>query len=460
METCLKIVAHCGYNLRKSQIEIGRKGILIVKRIMMLLLMALLCCMLAGGAYAENGVTVHCDQQGFSLTIPGDKTATWEENTGYQVFVEHAGYIPYVIVYRRTLENKFKNPVNYLNNTYREYMEDQYSNVGTNPCKKSEIGGKSLYGASYHYEVNGTKLVLRVMIEQREDGDVEYSAKYIEGKGDATLSLLDTIVATYQPDGAKTEDTKTGDTKAENTRTHNTELFKSVESLLEASKQQEPEPEPKSDLLSSVEKLLNAQNAGSTKDVQSSQRTEEIVEPRSVSSDVNTTNGVYWVRIDDAEKIYEGGFFTASLYLQDIYDANKIESLHSGSQVRVNGIAYTVSSVVDHGEDGIEIYTEEEIDGYLVFKKEISGYLAVMNDWTAATHMNDFKVMMPLPYNFSFAWISGGGEAEVYDADGFVSLMTNSEAAPTLNQYNTMISFQDGLAMMIIHTDYPLGPDA
>ena len=45
------------------------------------------------------------------------------------------------------------------------------------------------------------------------------------------------------------------------------------------------------------------------------------------------------------------------------------------------------------------------------------------------------------------------------DADGFVSMVTNTDSAPVLNQYNTMVRFENGLLMMIGHQDYPYGPD-
>ena len=55
--------------------------------------------------------------------------------------------------------------------------------------------------------------------------------------------------------------------------------------------------------------------------------------------------------------------------------------------------------------------------------------------------------------------MDGSDEATVYDADAFISLLSDGETADLLTQYNTMIQFQDGLTMMILHTDYPEGPE-
>ena len=169
-------------------------------RFVLLFLCACVGCMAVASAQSDLQ-TVYCAEQSFSLQIPADKTAYWEDDVGMTVPVGTPGYVPFIAVLRRTGEQRFHNPVNYLNNVYREYMEDRYEgNVGTNPCASYEIGGKTLLAAHYHYAAGGHNLVLSLMIELREDGDVEYFAKYQEGKGEETLALLDTVVRYYQPD--------------------------------------------------------------------------------------------------------------------------------------------------------------------------------------------------------------------------------------------------------------------
>ena len=166
------------------------------------LILALLC----GGApaLAQEGLTeVHCQEQGFSTWIPEGLDARWEDGAGLRISVKKAGYVPYLLITRR--ENKLNNPVNYLNNVYREYMENKYGDdmVGTIPCKTYEIGGKTLYMAQYFYNANGARLCFMRLVEVREDGDVEYGAKFVDGQGDETLAVLDTAVKHYQPDEAK-----------------------------------------------------------------------------------------------------------------------------------------------------------------------------------------------------------------------------------------------------------------
>ena len=155
-------------------------------------------------ASADGMKAVHCAEQSFTVTIPSDKSAEWVENYGLRISVESPGYVPYIEVWRRTGDDRFKNPTNYLNNVYREYMEDKYNNnVGTNPASYIEIGGKELLGAHYHYVANGNNLIVSVFIEIREDGDVEYLAKYAANNPDETLAVLDDVVRYYTPDGAE-----------------------------------------------------------------------------------------------------------------------------------------------------------------------------------------------------------------------------------------------------------------
>ncbi|MCR4621700.1 MAG: hypothetical protein K5663_06420 [Clostridiales bacterium] len=173
--------------------------------ICVILALVLLCGAESVRAFAADGtVEARCDEQAFTISLPSGKEGAWEDDVGFRVFVRSKGYVPYITVYRRTGEHRFKNPVNYLNNVYREFMEESYDNkVSTNPCADYDIGGKTLLAAHYHYEVNGNKLVVSLMIELREDGDVEYLAKYPENDPSDTLKLLDTVVRSYRPDGAE-----------------------------------------------------------------------------------------------------------------------------------------------------------------------------------------------------------------------------------------------------------------
>ena len=82
----------------------------------MMILAAVTC-----GASAEEWKDFFCEEEQFSTKVPASGTTRYEaENGGLVVYTEHDGYIPNLTVHRRSGENKFKNPTNYLNNVYRE----------------------------------------------------------------------------------------------------------------------------------------------------------------------------------------------------------------------------------------------------------------------------------------------------------------------------------------------------
>ena len=160
---------------------------------------------------------VHCQEQGFTVEIPQDLTAAWMEGDGLEISVENPGYVPYVLVWRRSLEKKLNNPKNYVNNVYREHMEDTYGDAyrGGNFFLNYEAGGKTLLGARYRYDVEGGTLCLLHLVEVRDDGDVEYFAKFLDGKGEQTLKVLDGVVGSYRPDGDTAEGTGAGELSTE-----------------------------------------------------------------------------------------------------------------------------------------------------------------------------------------------------------------------------------------------------
>lgn len=366
----------------------------------MMILGAALC-----GASGEEGLKdCVCAEGQYATKIPAGATAVYDQANGLTVYTEKEGSIPYVIIHRRTSDMKFNNPVNYLNNVYREHMEDKYADqylgmIGT--AKNREIGGKQILAAEYRYKVGEYTVVQLVMIEIRDAGDVEYIVKYVDGKGDATLAALDAIVRYYR-------ETDTGASAPAQT----------------------------------AEKgILKPADASQTP--------------------VDNQNGAYWAQITDTDRIMSGGYFTAELYDLDYYALDRVWALQEGDRVEINGKVFTVKSLQPEQDGRRELYVQEEIDGYIAFKK-ISDIecVALVNDWVPCTKVGTEKIMMPLANDFSYVWLDPDGEiGETLDADGFVSLVTNEEAAPVLNQYNTMIRFEDGLLMRIGHQDYPYGPD-
>lgn len=370
-----------------------------MKRIFnLLILLLVLCGSLNSVVFADDLLKrVYCDEQNFSVVIPADNTADWDDEVGLRVSLENPGYVPYLGIYRRT--EKLNDPVNFLNNVYREYMEEQYNNnVATNPCMEYNIGGKVLYTASYHYDVYGIKLCVTKMIEVRDDGDVEYMAKYIEGNEEETLAVLDFVMRNYQPygDGAGNE---------------------------------------------SLQK--------------------EVLDPMNISeTEINTENKTYFIRIQDTDKIISDGFFTVSLYEWNEYPAEKVGALDPGDKVRINGEVYTVEYFLPYYNGFLEIVPREAFYGDVAFQKVDDFYTVMVNDWYPVSFLADYKVTMPLPDDFSYVSINNEeNKSVVYDADSFVEQLIQTDAEHVFNQYNTLLTFHDGLIDSVVHSETIFGPE-
>ena len=178
--------------------------------------------------------------------------------------------------------------------------------------------------------------------------------------------------------------------------------------------------------------------------------------------EIDLTDGLFFMGVKDADRITDGGWFTAALYVADHYDAAQIEAMAQGDTVFVNGQPFTVSEVVPHGADetGLadryEIYTEEENDGYIVFLHDSDGcYVCQINDWAPVTPVADVRVMLPLPDQFEYY---SGDDAEPRDMDAFLNDL--EEYGGTFVPYNTFCSFENNLLCQVIHSSYPMGPEA
>ncbi len=176
-----------------------------------LLALILLASCAAAGA-EEKWMVFHCAEDGFSTSKPLHALTEYKNSKGYvgiTFYLGIPGAPPYVLVHRRPAEAKFKNPSNYLNNTYREFLEDKYASTGVafNPSKTWEVGGKQLTGAKYN--IGGT--IQLQLIERRELGDVEYTAMYDPADEDAVMKALNAAVAGYIEDEAADAGTDTLD---------------------------------------------------------------------------------------------------------------------------------------------------------------------------------------------------------------------------------------------------------
>ena len=168
-------------------------------------------------------------------------------------------------------------------------------------------------------------------------------------------------------------------------------------------------------------------------------------------------DGVFCVGFKDIDKIDKGGWFTAVLYHEDHYEAEKIEELAGGDVVYVNGVPWTVREIITHVQDdadSTEIYTEEDLDGYIAFFPAGDGcYQCLMNDWSPVIEAAEVKIMLPLPDAFEFASF---GADDYGSADDFIESLKEGDP---FTPYNTSCVFDDGLLVRVTHSSYPEGPE-
>ena len=192
------------------------------------------------------------------------------------------------------------------------------------------------------------------------------------------------------------------------------------------------------------------------------------VRPVPVDHDrIDLANGEFCLSVRNADRVRNGGYFIAVLYRKDCYDRVQILSLAPGDTVLANDQVWTVKEVVIHpGEEsadqlsGIEVYPEEELDGYLVFLPcEDGSFLALMNDWNPVVLLGSVQVRLPLPDDFAYFRVSGGGEKTAVTAQDFLEDLAPEEGSTAISAYNTTCVFRDGLLLQVVSADYPQGPD-
>ncbi len=197
-------------------------------------------------------------------------------------------------------------------------------------------------------------------------------------------------------------------------------------------------------------------------------------------------NGSFCLEVEDMDRIDNSGYFTAVLYLEDLYEAEQIEGMKKGDKIWVNGTWFTVGEIVLHEEEvywdgdnaeppkesepAVQItyeimLPEDAVYEYIVFQKAGNGYYyAVVDDWNPVSLITRIKVMLPLPDKFVYKEMSGGGaEEDLFGAEDFLDLLRGAgeeEGTSFFSPYNTYVRFEDGMMMEIESYSYPYGPES
>ena len=143
-------------------------------------------------------VQIACSEQGFTTMAKSEYAWDYQAGTGISIYTQHAGSIPYVIVFYG--EDLLGEPYEYIQEQYTPHMQQKYGDalVSFEEVRSYEIGGKQLPEGLYSYYVGDTLVDMIRLMDSTGSRTVSYTAKYIHGEGDATLDALDTAIRGFR----------------------------------------------------------------------------------------------------------------------------------------------------------------------------------------------------------------------------------------------------------------------
>ena len=145
-----------------------------------------------------NLAVIECPELGFSTVADPAYSWRYAEGTGITIYTEEEGRIPYVIVWQS--EDRIMEPMEYIREQYTPHIRAQYG-ADLLDCEEIEdydIGGKTLPAGLYTYRVQSATVQMLRLYDSTGPQTVAYTAKYIQGRGDATLAALDAAIRGFE----------------------------------------------------------------------------------------------------------------------------------------------------------------------------------------------------------------------------------------------------------------------
>ncbi len=142
---------------------------------------------------------VLCTQQEFSFSARPSFSTRFSPQDGMTVYTRSSGSIPYLLVYQS--EDLLLDAYDYLKEQYTPHMKEKYGQdlLSSSEYEQYLIGGKLLPAARYAYRVGSNTVVMLRVMDSTGRRTVIYTAKYLNGAGDATMMALDQAIRTFRP---------------------------------------------------------------------------------------------------------------------------------------------------------------------------------------------------------------------------------------------------------------------
>ena len=171
-------------------------------RIISLLLALMMTLSLCATATAEEDgrmKIISCPEQEFSTLCKPGYLWKFSERDGITIYTEHENSIPYVLIYRS--EDWIMDAEDLIREQYTPYMQKKYGDdlVSVTGFDEYTLCGRPVSAALYTYKLQGYLIDMIRAYENVNGHTVTYTAKYIQGQGEATLAALDAAVQNYRP---------------------------------------------------------------------------------------------------------------------------------------------------------------------------------------------------------------------------------------------------------------------
>ena len=165
------------------------------------LLMTFTVCSAAAESVDPGMKIVRCPEQGFSTLCDPNYNWSYSDGEGVTIYTENDGYIPYAIVYQGEDLLIDAMTIDYIHENVTPYMQKKYGGdlVSYQEYDQYTVGGRNMPAAIYTYRVQGHLVDMLRAYDTQNGHTIAFTAKYLQGQGDATLDALDWAAYYFRP---------------------------------------------------------------------------------------------------------------------------------------------------------------------------------------------------------------------------------------------------------------------